>query len=315
MEKKVNLFIVGAAKAGTSSIYKILSEHPDVFMSPVKEPNFFSKDVNVKFLKESFRLSRNFSEVKRDTNGKIIRRHQLYIDNINNYNELFEESNSSHLYLGEGSVSYLYSQLAAKEIFQYNPNAKIIICLRNPVSRAYSHFLMDKKVGRVSNDSFLNIAIKEFNSPDKLWGENPLYIDLSLYYPQVKRYYDIFPSENILVLNFNSLENDFINFRLNLLNFLSLNDYSYLNQDSNVRENKAMVPSDNFFGDLYIFLINNKFIIKKVFSKKFINSIKKLFIREGNIKELDQFSYNSLLTYFEEDLNLLKERYDIFIDK
>ncbi len=106
--KKPNLFIVGAPKCGTTTIAEWLSVHPQVFMSKHKEPNFFNYDGR----REFFSLSE--------------------------YEELFSSAKSQHIVIGEATTNYLYSKVAIRNIAKYNPDAKIVVCLRNPVDMAYS---------------------------------------------------------------------------------------------------------------------------------------------------------------------------------
>ena len=120
-----SFFIVGAPKAGTTSLYHYLEEHPEVYMSPIKETNFFS--------------------------SKQMQEQELYYDatpiqSKNQYLELFKDV-SQEKQVGEASVSYLYYTGVAKKILEFNPKAKIVIMLRNPVERAFSHYLMDKRLG------------------------------------------------------------------------------------------------------------------------------------------------------------------------
>ena len=107
---KPNLFIVGAPKCGTTSLYHALRQNPDILMSKDKEPHFFCNDLKIskyKSIKEYERLF-NFSTNKRK---KII---------------------------GEASATYLFSKVAIKNIKKYNPDAKIIVCIRNPIEFVYS---------------------------------------------------------------------------------------------------------------------------------------------------------------------------------
>ena len=119
---KVNTFIVGAPKAGTTSLHYYLNQHADVSMSSVKEPNFFSsKEVESLFY-----------------NSKCI-------DDSNDYHGLF--SKEKRQIIGEASVSYLYYEKVPNRIHDYNSEAKIIIMLREPVERSFSHYLMDYRLG------------------------------------------------------------------------------------------------------------------------------------------------------------------------
>ena len=124
---KVNTFIVGAPKTGTTSLYYYLNQHTNVCMSSIKEPNFFSaKEVNSLFYKSQI------------------------VDDINEYHKLFSQNKKQ--IIGEASVSYLFFDEVPNRIYKYNPKAKIIILLRNPIERALSHYLMDFRLGFCSEN-------------------------------------------------------------------------------------------------------------------------------------------------------------------
>lgn len=107
--KKPNFFIIGAPKCGTTSLAAWLTEHPQVFFSPHKEPHHFNKDHN----------------------------HRMCLD-LDEYENLFRKADNRHLAVGEASVWYLYSEVAVSNIEQYSSNSKYIVCLRNPAEMAYS---------------------------------------------------------------------------------------------------------------------------------------------------------------------------------
>ena len=87
---KPNFFIVGTPKCGTTSIYEYLRKHPEVFMPSFKEPHFFGSD--------------------------LVKNNNVYIDNATKYLDLFSNSNGKKM-SGEASTHYLYSKMAAKEIY------------------------------------------------------------------------------------------------------------------------------------------------------------------------------------------------------
>ena len=103
---------MGEQKAGTSALHELLKQHPSIFMSDLKEPGFFCKD----FHKESdeFHHKRLFFEYRSE---------EKYLSLFKNRHETI---------VGESSSIYLCSRVAAKEIFRFNPHAKIIIMLREP---------------------------------------------------------------------------------------------------------------------------------------------------------------------------------------
>ena len=109
---KPNLFIVGAPRCGTTTLYHYLRQHPNIFMSGYKEPHYFGKDLR--------------------------KNKKLYFTNKEKYLDLFTKGLGKKA-IGEASSYYLFSSLAPKEIFQFNPRAKIIILLRQPTELLYSY--------------------------------------------------------------------------------------------------------------------------------------------------------------------------------
>lgn len=106
---KPNLFILGAPKCGTTAMADWLAEHPNVFVSPIKEPHFFSTDLD----------------------GR-------HIEDLDAYEALFSSAREGHAVVAEASVWYLYSQDAVANILRYSPTARFVVMLRNPAEMAYS---------------------------------------------------------------------------------------------------------------------------------------------------------------------------------
>jgi hypothetical protein len=105
-----NFFIVGAPKCGTTALSEYLRDHPQVFFSPKKEVHYFATNLP------------NYRRVTRETD----------------YLSFFSAATPRHKALGEGSVYYLYSGLALENIKAFNPEAKVIVMLRNPIDLVYS---------------------------------------------------------------------------------------------------------------------------------------------------------------------------------
>ena len=140
-----NFFIVGAAKAGTTSLYYYLKQHPEIFMSPVKEPNFFCYHEAIEVI--------NFFRFKEDD-----------ISTLDDYLALFRKVNKEKA-IGEASTQYLFFPSTAHNIKKMIPHAKMIILLRDPVSRAFSSYLFHLKGNRVDRD-FDDVVFRRTNSKD-----------------------------------------------------------------------------------------------------------------------------------------------------
>jgi hypothetical protein len=169
-----NLFLVGAAKAGTTSVYDVLAGHPRVYMSPMKEPHYFSR-------------------IEPSPERRAFFPH---VSDQGEYLELFEGASDEDL-VGEASTSYLWDGHAAERIHEVSPDARILIMLRDPVERAYSQYWNDVREG-LERRSFRDAIAAEERSGPGAWGVTSLYIECGQYADQVARYLDRF-GDRVLV--------------------------------------------------------------------------------------------------------------------
>tara|TARA_B110000459_G_scaffold31112_1_gene31869 strand:- start:1872 stop:2732 length:861 start_codon:yes stop_codon:yes gene_type:complete len=274
---KVDFFIVGAPKAGTTSLYKYLNQHQDVVMSSVKEPNYFSNEELES--QDLYYASKNITDEK-------------------DYHSLFQ-TNGEKKKLGEASVSYLFYPKVSKRIFTYNKDAKIIIILRNPVDRAYSHYKMDFRLGFVKRD-FEDLVLNN-NQEGSLFYQQ--YIDLGLYHLQVKSYIDEFGSTNVCVMFYEDLKKDRATFVNNIFSFLNLKSDSNIN--FNLKYNKSKLPSNNFMRYLYSISLVRK-TASFLFNERLINFINKNFFRESN-QEIESKVRHKLNQVFLNDIFMLEK--------
>jgi hypothetical protein len=162
MPRRPDTFIIGGAKCGTTSLYEYLRRHPEVFMSPAKEPRYFSADLI-------------------STAGADLR----YGVDEERYLALFEQARDEKR-LGEASVRYLFSAEAPRLIRDFQPDAYVIAMLRNPVDMLYSMHQQRLADGMEDIDDFEQaIAVDD----DRLAGRrvprgrNPL---LTVYKPRAR---------------------------------------------------------------------------------------------------------------------------------
>ena len=196
---KPNFFIVGAAKSGTTSLYAYLNQHPEVYMSPIKEPNYFSTDIDLEAIRPQVKERIKLLDIDSFINGPMDTKiHRAFITKEDQYLALFRNVKNEKA-IGDASASYLYSKVAAQNIYKFNSEAKIIIVLRHPVQRMYSHYLMDRRMA-VTTLEFEKALLEDRNNPSQSWGSKSLYYELSEYFEQVERYYDLFSSKQILIL-------------------------------------------------------------------------------------------------------------------
>ncbi len=196
--KLPDFLIAGASRSGTTSIYNYLGQHPDIFMSRVKEPCFFS------FANE---------EVS-NRSGK-----SQFITKFKDYTDLFKDAESNKC-IGEASTPYLYFyKRTIENIKRYVPEhdrLKIIIILRNPVERAFSQYMMLIR-DRREHMSFEDAIEAEKKRMEQNYHIDFFYTDRSFYYKGVKAYLDNFKHVKInlfedLTDNPSSLIRDYFRF-------------------------------------------------------------------------------------------------------
>ena len=170
MDKRPNFFVVGAPKSATSSLYAYMAQHPDIFVTEIKESHFFS-----------------YPEVqdayyKRD-----------YITTEADYLALYR-GRTHQKAAGDFSPSYLFFNHAAQRIKNFQADAKIIMILRNPIKRAISHYLMDRRLGyqTLPLDRFFERTEENRRFFDQ-------YINIGRYSSQVQKYYDVFGVDRVMV--------------------------------------------------------------------------------------------------------------------
>jgi hypothetical protein len=224
---KPNLFIVGQPKSGTTALHQFLGQHPEIFMSSIKEPHFFCADFHL----ESDRAY-----------GK-----QRFFDfrNESAYMQLFARAKNIK-FAGESSTNYLYSQVAAEKIHNFNPDAKIIIVLREPAKFLYSLHSHYVKFTEENEPDFLTaLALESERKQEKATSPrvtSPSYLYYSQrvkYYQQIKRYCDRFDSDQIKVVIFEEFKSDNERGFRDILEFLGV-DSSFTPEYAAINVNKEV---------------------------------------------------------------------------
>lgn len=186
-----NFFLIGASRSGTTSTYHYLNAHPEIFMSPVKEPRYYAyrdEKVNHSGLTDKYHINRSS------------------VTFTPKYSALFKKAvPGRHKAIGEASPVYLYSDVAAKEIHKDVPDAKLIAILRDPVKRAYSDYLNMLRLGRDFCESFGEAVENEEERIKSNWGPFYHYVTKGFYYEQLSRYLKYFDASQLCVLTHKEL--------------------------------------------------------------------------------------------------------------
>jgi Sulfotransferase domain len=188
--KKPDFFLVGAPRCGTTALYTYLEQHPEIFMSAIKEPQFFAD-----FLGEHRRIC-NWSDYLNCFAGADLEKR-----------------------IGEASVAYLAAPNSAKDIKAFSPEARIIIMLRNPVDVMNSLYHLRRFSNLEDEPSFESaLAADEHGrrSYELTYRERVKFSE------QVKRFIDIFGRDNIHIIIFDDFKADTALVYRNTLEFLDV---------------------------------------------------------------------------------------------
>lgn len=185
---KPNFFIIGAGGCGTTALYKYLQLHPNIFITTPKEPNYFAIDI---------------PEVRVFTQ-------------LEKYLELYKACQPEQVAIGEASAWYFNSSAALPNIYQFNPDAKIIVMIRNPIDRMYSSYCGQRNIiFNEDQDSFEQAwRLQEVRKQGKMLPKH-CRVPKLLQYGQIgklngqfEQLYSIFPPEQVKVIIFDDFVTD-----------------------------------------------------------------------------------------------------------
>lgn len=296
MIHRPNFLLLGAAKAGTTSLTKYLTQHPQIFVCPRREPNFFV-----------FADEFNGSSENPDAAGQ--KRYDALknraIRDINLYHYQFESVTDEKV-LGEASPLYLCTPKTAERIHQYKSDMKLIVMLRNPVDRAFSHFVYAASNARESLSDFEAAIQQENISAQNIWIGARHYVRLGFYHAQLKRYFQIFDRNQIKVCLYEDFAKNPRKVIKEIFHFLEVSD-DFM-PDMTVRHNQSLMPKNKA---LHNFLMQRNAatkVIKTVMPESIINLAKN--VRARNLvkakAELSKEARQNLIAIYREDISQLQ---------
>lgn len=202
--RKANFFLVGAPKAGTTSLDRLLRAHPDVYLSPIKEPFHFCADINDQIRSEFERQkSIDLSDYLDDDCPDLIHHH--LVEGADDYARLYKNAPTDSVIVGECTTSYLSSKVAAKAIHEYNPGSKIVAIIRDPIQRIRSHYNMDQRTGSVRAKITVSLRAEAALGENANHCNSRYYINSSRYLSQIRRWEKAFGSDQVMVILFEEL--------------------------------------------------------------------------------------------------------------
>ena len=269
----INFLVIGAQKSGTTSLHEYLKAHPKIIMPKAKELDFFSSDKN-------------------------------YKKGIEFYHSFFAKNHEQDFLRGEASPQYMYKEGIAERIYKYNPKMKLIMCIRNPLDRAISHFNMNrrKKIEKRGIEQAFNeeLAVIESQEYDPEFS----YFRLGEYGRILQDYVKFFPKEQIHILTSDSLRFERkkqLNLALDFLEQEFLIPEDVINKEFH-KSGKEIIPhlrqiinkASKISPNINNFLIkvfgreNISFIIHKIFTEYNVRKDKKRTLYKFDKKLIDK---------------------------
>lgn len=201
--RRVDFVICGTQKGGTSALDAYLREHPEICMANKKEVHYFDNDFFF-------------------TNGK---------PDYSLYHRSFSP-NPLHKVLGEATPIYMYWSSIPKRLFEYNPNLKVIILLRNPIERAYSHWNMEVSKNNEYTPFLEALSLEKKRCEESFSSQHRdfSYIDRGKYLKQLQRIWKHFPKEMVLILKSEDLRENPNKTLRTVTNFLCVSPFNFTNK-------------------------------------------------------------------------------------
>lgn len=297
--KMPNFLVVGSTKAGTTSVYNYLLQHPNIFLNKgVKESNFFVQPKAV-----LGNGPRHFAE---DSYGKL----------LEDYEKLFESVDKNiHSAVGEVCTTYLhFSDNVIPNVKHHLGDPKIIIFLRNPVDRAFSYYMHNVRDGEEKYSFEKALEMEDARKDKNLWLSYRLK-ELGNYCYDVENYLKNF--SDVKVFLFEDMQKDLDRVLSDIFDFLGV---KYLEVNTNRKYNISGIPKirslNNFVhGNNLVGRIFMK-VCEKVFGIRYINNVTSL-IDSVNLKkiEMNNDSRNYLEEYYSDDISKLSEVLNIDLNK
>ncbi len=301
-----NFFLIGTVKGGTTSLHRYLDQHPDIYLSPVKEVNYFSKeDIDENLFARDYKHDIAIDLPQYFKEGMPHPVHIAHITNEEDYLHLFSKADGQKA-IGEMSLSYMLYENAPKRIFEAYPQAKIMAMLRNPAERAFSQYIMNLKQGKILEQDFLKEVTQDDQLQKKGWGSNHQYLMIGKYYEQLKRYFELFPKEQIKIFLFDDYKENPGKVVREMFEFLGVSPE--ININTSEKANEGGVPKlkkINYFLNQYGIISWAKNNLPRSWRTPF----KKMMYKtgKGDIPKMTTEERQYLINYYREDILQLEQ--------
>lgn len=285
-DERIDYFLIGSQKAGTTTLYDWLSQHPNISApKATKDLHFFSKKANLE--------------------GKRIRwLHNMYRE-------------GHHVHKLDGSVNYLCQYDVPQRIHEYNADAKLLVVLRDPVKRAFSAYQYFKKLGKEKRLFPDAIRMELESNSYSVWDDksNFAYIEHGFYYEQLQRWRKYFKPEQFCILIYEEFFQAPTLYLPTIFKFLEIDQsfkpiFSKKNQSSvpKFKWLNSMVYGEGKVRNVLLRKLKLKHLFPQTWRLYLLNNLRDWNTKEGNaVEKLREKDYHWISEIFEDDKRQLSD--------
>ena len=287
-----NFLIIGAPKAGTSSLYYYLKQHPEIYLSRIKEPYFFA-----------------FENDSKGFQGPGDReRYKYAVKSLEEYCKLFEPV-TTETAIGEASTAYMNSKSAPFKIKQHIPKVKLIAILRNPTDAAYSSYLHLLRDGDETIKNFDLALQAEKKRIQQNWDGIWHYQNRGFYYAQLKRYFDAFERSQIKIYLYQDFQTNPLRVLHSIFQFLEVAvDFT---PDIKSKFNVSAIPNSIWLNKIIlkpnIFKSSFKTVFNPNLSRKISSKFLKWNLKPSEHQVMSNISRQKLSQSYRDDILKLQD--------
>lgn len=296
-----NFFLVGAGKTGTTSLHGYLNQHPEIYMSPVKEPCFFADEIRGETISAGFRnhlrrQTRLLANVLND--GEPVKPLGWIAQDWDDYLRLFRNVRGETA-IGESSAAYLWSPTAAANIHSRIPHAKIVMILRDPAERAFSQYLHQTAAG-LTRATFRDHIERAQQDPREHLSIYYPFLEAGLYAAQVERFLTLFPRDRVRIYLYEEAWRDPSQLLRSLFEFLEVNPS--FNADTTRKSLERRRPR---FAAAHYYL--KKFNLTALIPASMRAPLKSVAFQSGSTIKIDPADRQFLIDYYAPDIDRLSK--------
>jgi hypothetical protein len=308
MAKRPDFFVIGVVKGGSTSLYHYLDQHPEVYLPPIKETNHFAKaDIHPENFLPEYAL-----DVKLDLDAYIRQGmpeqvHIAHVDSDEHYFALYSKAQAEKA-LGDVSNSYMVCPSSAQTIHEFDPSAKLIVILRNPISRAWSQYLMNLREAKTLEKDFITELVRDAAQDPAGWGVNHQYLELGNYGKQLERYLALFPKDQLKVVFYEAYRDHPSEVLADICRFLNIDDRFTF--DFSSKKNTASLPRSAALNKV---LVKSGVIktLKGLVPKSLRSSFAKVLYSDKDLPSISDEEKAYLTSYYKEEVQQLSKLLNI----